>query len=226
MVDNTYTPPEGYIRISSVSGFNYCPLRFKKTNIYNERTPDSKASILGNIYHDLMELYFKSENFNLDKVPEPVKPLITWTIELEKKREKLDNYYPPKDLELRIKNDELKLTGTIDRVDWYDYGKSVSILDYKTGSKVNVPEVKAQMTGYGILYQLEYEYEVKELVAIYPKLKEFYVFKFNKQAIKLFASRVGKIKYAMETNNFPDKCSVNKWQYCKLCEFKKVVLKQ
>lgn len=219
-IDNDYKPKPGYIRASSISGFDFCPRKYKYTKIDGIKAYSGPKAQKGKDFHKAMEDYFKGKQLtNLNK---QIKQWVEWCIELEEMRKKQVDYLPPHSIELRIINDDIKLSGTIDRVDWYEKDKSVNIIDYKTSNNFKEREVKAQMATYGMLFQLHTNLEVKNLIAIYPALQDFFIMKFNKQSLKMAVSRIGKIRYAEKNNYFPKKCSVTKWHYCKICDFKEV----
>lgn len=207
-----YKPKKGYIRLSSLSAFDFCPKNFEIKYIYGKKTVSSTKAMLGKEFHRLMHLYYGEGNREFDyDLPSQMKEWTDYVINLDESRGGANIFK----LEDHIENDELKLCGTIDRVDWIEKNKSVAIIDYKTGSSKYEREVKAQLAGYGVLFQLEYGFEVIELVVIYPKEEIYKVFPFNKRALKMVAQRVGKIR---GTKVFPRTCSAGKYNMCELCD--------
>lgn len=210
--------PNQILRASAILTYDFCPRCFKNVFIDGVKRGEGDALLLGRNFHDAIKLHFE-HRLEISKIGEPVQEWLKWVIAIENKKMKEPDYLPPIYLEMYLQDPDLLLDGHIDRVDWYTPERqAVSLVEYKTGASFYERQILTQLTLYAVLWESVTGTPVKQLVVINPRLKIIKDWDFTEDLIKQLARRVAKVRHAIATMVFPQKCTPAKWTVCGLCE--------
>jgi len=116
--------------------------------------------------------------------------------------------------ELRIELDDFFTKG-IDRIDKMSDG-TLMVIEYKCSEEMHVPTIRLETTFYALL--LDWWGKMKPVTyigCINPKLDQFWMEPVKRQTMVRLAHIVGKIKNAMETQQYPK----NVTGRCRYCTF-------
>lgn len=215
--------PNQFISGGMLGTFDFCPKCFEWVFLEGVERGKSEALIDGADFHEAMRQYFRGI-LDVDNLREPLHDWVEWTIEVEEKRKLSPGYKPPQLLEQNFIASDLLINGHPDRIDVED-GKDV-LIEYKTGKSTYEQPVRIQLAFYAILVSASTGAEVEKLVMINPRLQIIKVWELDNKLIKQTAHAVAKVRYAIANGKFPQKCTVNKWQICQLCEFEDIFLKE
>jgi DNA helicase II / ATP-dependent DNA helicase PcrA len=153
---------------------------------------DIDPAVFGNTVHAFLEIYYREkfdknnsraifENIlnsmggNFSNLVEEKFNILYENIEKEKKDKIL---YLEKSFVLPI--DKYFIRGTIDRIDLIN-NKTVSIIDYKTGSKPNQEKYSLSMNIYAYAVEHIFDYKIENINIYYPLIKEKNIFSVNKE---------------------------------------------
>lgn len=144
------------IHKSWLQQWKQCPYAFKLLTIDKVKPMETFETSLGTMFHEIAARYFDNP-LKIEDVPEilkqPYKNFINW----EQRRYKtlevkgLQEFYKPIQIEVYLESKIHPIAGTIDRIDWFDPGKSIIVIDYKTGSWYNISTLRQELTLYALL---------------------------------------------------------------------------
>lgn len=225
-----------YLSVSQIETFKTCPLHYKLKYIYKLPTPPSASISFGvSIHNTLKEFYNNPKDilgiYKSNFIPEGYVNK-KHKQEFYKKGEEyllgfLKNGYDPKvkaialEEKFNIKiNNNLKIGGTIDRVD--DLGKGrYEIIDYKTGA--NIPTQKEvdkdmQLSFYALAVSISYKVDPDDikLSLYYLDTQEKIITRRTKADLGNLKDEILEVKKEIESSDF--KCNGN--YFCQQgCEF-------
>lgn len=224
--------PDGrvYLRKSAVESFNFCPRQFYK--VYMEGMPikESYYMLQGTRFHEFAYWFFDVcesipiEHW-LDLVPNAFAPeereMAEWWVGTEIERYKAcKGRFAPLIREMKMIDDDLLLTGTVDRIDEGDSEDELIIVEYKTGRSYNEESVTRQLCFYKLIYDNTIKRgEIKYMKYINPRLKVVKMIPYNPAIMDKVFVEISKVRRAMKDGIFPVRCSPVKHLICNLCDF-------
>lgn len=221
-----------YITKSMIFAYDFCPMQFYKQYILKEKRPASPAMEVGIRFHEFAERFFGMcyqvppehwMNFIPSSFTPHEKEMAAYFIGNEYQRY---NFYGEEDFmpmacEWWGQSEPLKIRGFIDRVDYVDKDEgTIRLIEYKTGRRAKVPQVRQELAFYSILFNdvTEHQYDVTQFGIYYPALKCYKEYPIRKRDITHVTKKWDKLKSALETNEFPEKCNEYKRAACGLCD--------
>jgi len=222
------------IRKSMIEDFSICPYKFKKVWLDREIKHANQVMLAGTRFHDFAERFFDYalavdpddwEYFiHPDFVPFEVEQLL-WFINRERNRYynleaqgRLDEFMPVM-REAKLQSETYLLESTVDRIDWYDKKKGeLSIVEYKTGGKINDHSLTRQLAFYTLIWQDMLEFgKVVNLQLVNPRLGVVKDYPMNERLIDRVLNDIMKLRKAIKEVSFPRKCSEFIYPYCVMC---------
>lgn len=236
MPSGTLYAPDGrmYIRKSMLEEFTFCPYKFKRVWIDGVEKRPNQAMLMGTRFHDFAEKFFDyclgitpdrwDEFIPRQFIPEEAE-MAKWFIEREQNRYyELEeagrlNEFMPIAREDTMTSSTLLLTSTVDRIDWFDKSKDqISIVEYKTGRKVNEESLIRQLAFYTLLWNdVRRKGIVVNLQLVNPRLKIVRNFSVQQWHLDKAMKGISKLRAAIRNNDYPRKCSNVKLAFCQLC---------
>ena len=217
------------IRKSMIEEFHFCPYKFKKRYI-DESIVDlpNQSMLMGTRFHEVAEKFFDNHesalcyDFTKHYNNHEVK-MIDWFMDMEMKRlawlidQDRQEEWMPLHREVTLTNEELNITGTIDRVDWIDKERGIiRLVEYKTSKKVDDASLRRQLGFYSYLYNNTLNMgKVDKLRLINPRLQV--VIDYDVPSVESIMKHVDNLKDSMLNNNFPPKCNPIKLSTCRCC---------
>jgi CRISPR/Cas system-associated exonuclease Cas4 (RecB family) len=223
-----------YIRKSMLEEFSFCPYKFKRVWIDNLEKRANQAMLIGTRFHDFAEKFFDyclgldpeqwDEFIPREFIPEEA-AMAKWFIERERLRyydlqeQNRLNEFMPIAREDTMTSNSLLLTSTMDRADWYNKSKNhISIIEYKTGKKINEDSLIRQLAFYTLLWnEVRRKGIVVNLQLINPRLQVVRNFTVQQWHLDKAMKEISKLRAAMKNNDYPRKCSDVKLAFCQLC---------
>jgi len=200
-----------YIRKSMLMDYWDCPRRYKLRWIDNIEVDTSHLANFGTMFHECAEEYAKSGTI-------PRTEFDFLNLWLSKLKIFDDNYSRNAEIyavEKKYICDDLKITGTIDRIDRFnnDYYR---ILEYKTGTTLNVDKLRRELHFYYLLFTCcEPDKEVTVLGVFNPRLEAYIEFTPTKQQL---AAVKRKLKQLRKDTEFKAKLNDYRCPYCSYFE--------
>lgn len=236
MASGTIYAPDGrmYIRKSMLEEFSFCPYKFKRVWVDGVEKRPNYAMLMGTRFHDFAETFFDyclgvdPERWD-EFIPQQFVPteasMAKWFIERERNRyydlrdqNRIDEFIPIT-REDKMTSDTLLLTSTVDRVDWYDKEKNlISIVEYKTGKKINDESLIRQLAFYTLLWNdTRRRGDVFNLQLINPRIGVVRNYTVQQWHLDKVMREISRLRTAMKSNDYPRKCSDVKLAFCQLC---------
>ena len=221
-----------YIRKSMIEDYYFCPYKFYDSWIAgNKPTRSQYQSILdmGTRFHEFAYKFFDYYEglefhqweefipygwFNEEEVKR-----CQWFIEQEQLRfvQCDDELFKPIAREIRLVDEELRLSSVCDRIDWFD-NSSVTIVEYKTSKSFDDKSLVRQMSFYAYIWQKCYGYDVANLKVINPRLKEIRVYKYHSDYAFNVLEDIYELRTAIAHDNYLRKCNPIKHIICGVCD--------
>lgn len=226
-----------YITKSMLETYKICPWSFKRRYIDKIITPSTPAMEIGTRFHEFAERFFihfdklKSENW-FKFIPTAFAPaeqdMARWFLQEEEYRFKKLSFeqWMPLKLEDKLRSHTQYLSGYIDRVDWRDIDeRTVTIVEYKTGSSLNATSIRQQGAFYKLLWDEFYpDTTATHIKLINPKMMRVEEFEITTRTINSVNQHLEAMRDAISCNLFPRDCSMIKYGFCGLCNSKEVTL--
>lgn len=220
-----------YITKSMIFSYEFCPVQFYKSYILRERRPQTPQMAMGTRFHEFAEWFFgQCPNVDIANWDHMVPPsfnskergMAQYLIDHERDRYKLlgAEAFTPYGCEVWCQSERLKIRGYIDRVDWVNKDDGiVRLVEYKTGMRAKIPQVKQELAFYSIMFNdvTDNKYDVQQLGIYYPALRCYKEYPLQRRDINAVTKKWDKLKKAIETNTFVEKCNDYKRQSCGLC---------
>ncbi|EKE06349.1 MAG: hypothetical protein ACD_19C00016G0022 [uncultured bacterium] len=232
----TLNPSINYLSVSQIETFKTCPMHYKLKYIYKLGTPPSASISFGVSIHNTLKEFFSNPKdiLRIYKSNFIAEGYVNKKHKLEffKKGEEylsgfLKNSYDPKIKTIALEekfnlkiNSDIKIGGTIDRVD--DLGKGrYEIIDYKTGA--NIPTQKdvdkdMQLSFYALAVSLLYKVKPEDikLSLYYFEKQQKLTTSRTKEQLEKLKKEIIEIKKEIEKSDF--KCNNN--YFCQQgCEY-------
>lgn len=153
---------------STILMYLNCPLQYKLVRINNVPFT-SLAMERGSYFHDIAAKFFdvmEYDNMNPKNFEKILRYLLSskWEeyeamaykfmeVEIERFNQQPRNHYRPKMKEIKLRDEELGLSGVIDRVDYEPKIGKYTIYDYKTGMVTGLKKYMFELTVYGYLFR-------------------------------------------------------------------------
>lgn len=225
-----------WLRKSCLEDWSWCPYKFKHVWIDGNEAVVNRPMAVGTRFHDFADLFF---DICLGVDPDewellvPVDELQPDEVEMWEwfARNEMERYYELRDKdrldefmpimrEFKMENAGLMLESTCDRADWECKPLGmVAIVEYKTGGKINDRSLERQLAFYSMLWKDTLGIgEVGVLRLINPRLQVVKDYELTKRAVNEVNKVIGQIRDALESGEYPRKCSQNKYPYCRVCE--------
>ncbi len=224
-----------WLRKSCLEDYSWCPWKFKHVWIDGVVQAPNRAMVVGTRFHDFAERFFdvcesvEPEHWE-DLVPVDVLmpdevEMWTWFVENERNRlymlmdaDRLEDFHPIA-REFKMENLELHLESTCDRADWECKKLGiVSLIEYKTGEKVNDKSLLRQLAFYSLLWKETLGIgSVNVLKLINPRLKVCKEYELTTGAIKDVEKMIREMRECIELGLYPRLCTENKFPYCRVC---------
>jgi hypothetical protein len=218
-----------FLRKSMVETYNMCPYKFKVEWIEGVGIEENYIMAIGTRFHEFAYWFFDvCQAWHPDKWCELVpssfnddeQDMVAWWIDQEYKRY-WDNpkLFMPAKREIKLEDDKLCLSGTCDRLDWYDEAHSdVIIGEYKTGESFNLDSISRQLAYYAIIWNNTImSGNIKYMRYINPRLKKYELIPFKPNEKDKVLINISKIRGAIKNDIFPRTCSERKHIICKIC---------
>lgn len=215
------------IRKSMIEEYKFCPYKFKKSYIDNNKTEANQAMLLGTRFHEFAEKFFDYPDITIDDIKVYLTPfeinMFEWFIQTERDRLKWlteqnrSDEWIPLHKELNLTNLSLGLTGTIDRIDWIDKSKgTIRVVEYKTSKKVDDASLRRQLGFYAYLYDNTLNSgKIEKLRLINPRLQV--VIDYDVPSVGTITKHIDALRSAIDLGDFPPKCNPIKFSICKCC---------
>ncbi len=217
------------LSISKVQEYDKCPHSYKLTNI--DKLKPSRIPIQlkeGIQKHRIFDKVFDVVKENdIEKLKEEIKKIPNYSqyesdcnnfvkyCEMIKEK---SGIFQPKHREIKLFNEELNVSGIIDRVDFVD--DSVLILDYKTGKEHPIEEYYLQLGTYVYLFEKKFGTKVTHWGILFTKPGIFTQEKVKRHWMDMAKQKIemtrGLITLAMENDHFPK----NPGPLCNWCTWK------
>lgn len=236
MADKKIDASTWYISKSQLETYNICPMQFYKKYILKIRTPPSPAMALGTRFHEWAEKFIihndmLTEGSWYECIPKEFtvaeKENARWFLDYEaEEMQRLgrDLWYPLC-VEKKLKSSTQYLTGFIDRVDLNEDGKTVCIVEYKTGAKIKPSSIKLQSALYKKLWdEFNPTLPATTCRVINPVLQMAETYDIPKRSMTTVDKQIAALRDALEMNTFPRSCSMVMYSYCGLCKPEEVNL--
>lgn len=218
-----------YLRKSMVESFNFCPMQFRKTYIEGNETQESYIMQIGTRFHEFAYWFFDvCESIPVDQWTELVPSAFTseeqdmayWFLLTEQERyNNCTTRFMPIQREIKLQDDELCISGTVDRIDQLD-GDDLVIVEYKTGKSYNEESIVRQLSFYKILWDNTIKKgDIKYMKYINPRTQVLKWITVDPKMTDKVLMNINKIRKAMEEDIFPRRCSPVKHIICNLCNF-------
>lgn len=223
-----------YIRKSAIEDYKFCPMRFRKTWIEGIERQANQAMLMGTRFHEFAKLFFTYttgvdpdswEELIPEEFNETERSMALWFVQYERQRlleltvDGKSEDWQPILLEVGMKDDILGLAGTMDRADWIDKGlKTIRLVEYKTGKKINDDSIIRQLAFYTILWESTMHLgTIMEYRIINPRAQVVKDYKVHSYQMDRVLKDIVAIRAAMRENQYLAKCSNVKLSMCRMC---------
>lgn len=224
------------LRKSCLEDWFWCPWKFKHVWIDENYATPNRAMVVGTRFHEFAEQFFDYcgsvevedwvECVPVDVLQSDEVEMWTWFVENEQKRwwelvdQGREDEFQPIFREFKMENVEQYLESTCDRADWECKAlKMVSLIEYKTGEKINKRSLERQLAFYSMLWGDTLGIgSVTSLKLINPRLKVVEEIELKKKVVEEVSAAIVAIRWAIESGVFDRQCTQNKYPYCRVCE--------
>lgn len=225
-----------YISKSQLATYSICPMQFYKRYILKIRTPPSPAMELGTRFHEFAErLVLMNDVLTPGAWHECIPKQFTeaeknnaeWFIDHEwAEYNRLGReLWKPLCVEKKLKSPTQYLSGFIDRVDMNEDGESVTIVEYKTGTKNKPSDIKLQSALYKKLWdEVTPELPATQCRVINPVLKIAETYDIPKRSMTTIDRQIAALRDALDMSAWPRSCSMVMFSYCGMCKVEEVEL--
>lgn len=226
---------ELYVRKSMVESFLMCPRKFCLEWLQEIQRPANMMMLQGTRFHEFAQRFFDfADSIDMqewecmipDEFNDHEREMAQWFINYERGRlhdlimDGKEDEWMPLLREHRMVDDEWYMESTLDRIDWVSKAdNTLVVVEYKTGSKINMESVKRQLAFYTVLwYKTGNVGKIVGMRVINPNMGEVRDFEVEEKDLKKALRDVRKIRDAIILKDFPPKCSEAKFAICRLCD--------
>lgn len=224
-----------WLRKSCLEDWSWCPWKFKHVWLDENYALPNRQMAVGTRFHEFADQFFEvcgtvdPEEWELlvpvdDLQPDEVE-MWMWFVQEERRRlyKLVDagrgDEFQPIFREFKMENKERFLESTCDRADWEcrELGM-VALVEYKTGEKVNDRSLERQLAFYSLLWKETLGIgEVNVLRLINPRLQIVKEYELTRRALTEVEGMIRDMRLAIQSGEFPKKCSERKYPYCRVC---------
>lgn len=220
-----------YLRKSMVESFNFCPRQFKNVYIDGNFVNETYIMQIGTRFHDFAYWFFDvCESIPVDRWTELVPSAFNveerewahwWiTTEQERYRSCEGRRFQPAQREMKLVDDTMLLTGTLDRIDYGDNEDELVIVEYKTGKSYHEESIIRQLSFYKLMWDNTIKLgEIKYMKYINPRTQVIKMIPINPSMTDKVLMSISKVRKAIREENYPCKCSPVKHIICGMCDF-------
>lgn len=224
-----------WIRKSCLEDWFWCPWKFKHVWIDENYAEPNRAMVVGTRFHEFAEIFFDYcgaiavedwiECVPVDTLQPDEVEMWCWFVEMEQQRywQLLDagriEEFQPIFREFKMENPERYLESTCDRADWEckQLGM-VSLIEYKTGEKINKRSLERQLAFYSILWTDTLGIgDVTSLKLINPRMKVVQEIELKQKVVAKVLDTINLMRWAIEHNEYNRRCTQNMYPYCRVC---------
>lgn len=223
---------------SELTSYLFCPNKYFLTYVKKIRQPTTEAMLSGTRMHNVFEKFFdvcfgvEPENWDklikTDELNDIEKRQVGFFLQQERFRfEELckagreRDYYPIM-REKRLESDTLGLKGYIDRVDVLTKGKEVTLVEYKTGGKIDLTGIRRELSFYKLLWDDQRGADAgvaTQFLLVNPKLETYHYMKAYGRSVKAVEKQIEKLRCALDNDDFPRKPHDRKCAACGMCRY-------
>ena len=211
------------LSVSKIEEYTKCPYSYYLTNIKKAPIigPEPRPLTMGKEIHELFDHAYDVPELN----PKAIALAVTSHAKYKEYKEHCDNFIKfnydkkayPLHREIKLHDEELDFTGVIDRVDWN--GKSLAIIDYKTGRNDGIAKHRFQLAVYAYLFEKNHNKPVTHWGIYFSKEHELVLEVVDREEMRRAVARIvavrAKIQDGLDRVSFPK----NPGWYCKGCRY-------
>lgn len=221
-----------YLRKSAIEEYEFCPYKFKLTYIDGIENVANYKMLIGTRFHDFAYWFFDvCQAIDIDNwlqlVPtsytDEERGMCAWFIEQELIRwhELGGNVelFMPVHREIKLIDDDRKLTGTCDRIDWWckDKGEMI-IVEYKTSKSFKKSSITRQLAFYKLLVDSGIKTgNITKMKYINPRTHDIQIIDCKSTYTDKVMVKILDLRDAIEHNIYPRKCNYIKNSICGMC---------